>query len=284
MALTYALFGPVGIAAQPLLATIKNILKKPAKELAKLWFKETVGSTISEMATGAGQAWVDQREGLKGPTPTEGAIQSIIPAVTTSLILGPAFMSYNRVQARTLMQNLNAEDIETRVKAAQQVSGLIAENTKDESLASTWIQGASDVIQKGEKFSFDERLVDFASRKMAEDIGAEPPPIEPIVDQPIKARPLDLTEINEGLPQAPELPEPLDITPILKAATVDEAIEKDYVNEYFWTCIKTEIDGDAIVNIPVFYRSDIWDRYHAEKIPADENNEFESFFIDVRRK
>jgi dihydrofolate reductase len=64
----------------------------------------------------------------------------------------------------------------------------------------------------------------------------------------------------------------------------NEAIEKDFVKEFFLTVVKTSIQGDAIVKFPKFSDSSKWEYCNEESVLADDSNEFKSIFFDVRRK
>ena len=64
----------------------------------------------------------------------------------------------------------------------------------------------------------------------------------------------------------------------------NEAIEKDFVKEFFLTVVKTSIQGDAIVKFHKFSDSSKWEYCNEESVLADDSNEFKSIFFDVRRK
>lgn len=68
------------------------------------------------------------------------------------------------------------------------------------------------------------------------------------------------------------------------AMLYNEAIQKDVVQNFFITVMKTAIGGDAIVNFPDFSHNEKWQRDEIISMNNDEKNEFKSFFMDVRRK
>lgn len=166
-------FGGSKALVQPLKATIKNLTQQSAKELLKSGVKQAGVETASEMVAGGGQNWVRQSQGLIGGTIAEGAAESIIPALTMSLFMGVGGAGMNRMQSRAIMSDLNADNPETRFKAANYVASQIAKNTKDAELAKSWQGGAMNVIQNGGKFNFDEKIVDFATTKTLEDLDTE---------------------------------------------------------------------------------------------------------------
>lgn len=165
-------FGGSKVFTQPIKATLKNLAGQSAKELLKSGVKTTGVETASEMVAGGGQNWVLQSQGLIGGTIAEGVVESIIPSLTMSLFIGVGGAGFNKVQANNLLKSLNSEDTETRIKAVDFMAQRIAQNTKDESLASLWKSGAYSVVDSGAKFDVNEKIVDFASVKLTEDLAA----------------------------------------------------------------------------------------------------------------
>ena len=168
------IFGGSKVLTTPLKATLANMTRKPYTTLAKGTLKQMPIEVGGEMVAGGGQAWAQRREGLlTGPTIGEGVKESIIPAVVLSLFMGAGATGLNRAQTHGIIKALNSDNVEERRKAADIMTERIKVNTDDTALATTWRQAAEDAIQKGEKFDFKEKLVDFASVKMAEDIERE---------------------------------------------------------------------------------------------------------------
>jgi len=165
-------YGSSKALTQPLKATIKNLLKAPARTHLKKFALQASGQVVSEMVAGGGQAWVRTKEGLEGPTIGEGVTSSIIPAFTMSVIFGSGASGMSKIQSGNMMGRLNAADQDVRKVAALQMAHRIAGNTKDADLAKDWHRTALDTINNGQPFEFDQKLVDFAQVKMAEDVDA----------------------------------------------------------------------------------------------------------------
>ena len=68
------------------------------------------------------------------------------------------------------------------------------------------------------------------------------------------------------------------------ASLYNEAIQKDYVETFFITILKTSLDGDAIVNFPDFTNDNRWETWLAEAYEADEENQFKYVFMNIGRK
>ncbi len=167
--LALRMVGGTKVLTQPLKATLKNIITKPTGELLKEFGAATVGEVGGEMFAGGGQAWARQVEGLSGPTVTEGIVESIIPSLGMSLFFGGAAAGYNAVQTRSMMNKLNSENPAVREDAADTMAFRLAANTQDNALALVWRAEAQKAIAAGDKFQFDEKIVDFAKIKAAED-------------------------------------------------------------------------------------------------------------------
>jgi hypothetical protein len=67
------------------------------------------------------------------------------------------------------MAKLNSENRDTRVEAIDTMTFRLAENTQDKALALSWRLEALKEVEDGVKFSFDEKVVDFAKIKATED-------------------------------------------------------------------------------------------------------------------
>ncbi len=167
--LALRMVGGTKVLTQPLKATLKNIITKPTGELLKEFGAATAGEVGGEMFAGGGQAWARQVEGLSGPTVTEGIVESIIPSLGMSLFFGGAAAGYNAVQTRSMMNKLNSENHAAREDAADTMAFRLAANTQDNALALVWRAEAQKAIAAGDKFQFDEKIVDFAKIKAAED-------------------------------------------------------------------------------------------------------------------
>ena len=168
----------------PVKATLRNILKKPMKEILKGTGKQAIFETVGEMIAGGGQAWVREREGLESPGIQTGVTESIIPALTMSLFFGVGAAGLNRVHSNRMMDALNSEDPNIREEAARSMAARISGNTKDPELGKQWYISALTNIAEGTPFHFDQNVVDFAQVKMAEDVETE---VEEPIEDPTDA-------------------------------------------------------------------------------------------------
>jgi len=182
VAAMFLLFGSRALTG-PIAETLKELAKKPLKELIKGTGKQMLFETTGEMVAGGGQAWVRQREGLSGPGIGEGVLESIIPAMTMSLFFGAGAAGLNQYQSKRTMNELNSEDPFTRVKAIQKMAQRISVNTRDKELGIKWGEAAMSAVADGRRFDFDEKIVDFAQIKTAEDY-TPPEPADPILSAP----------------------------------------------------------------------------------------------------
>ncbi len=166
--------GGTKVLTQPLVATLRNILTKPRAEFAKEFAAMAAGEIGGEMITGGGQAWARQVEGLSGPTITQGITEAIIPTMGMSVFFGGAAAGYNRSQTNRAMNELNSDNVRTRVDAINTMTYRLAVNTQDKDLALAWRGEALKSVEAGEKFDFDEKVIEFAKVKTAEDYQEKP--------------------------------------------------------------------------------------------------------------
>lgn len=160
--------GGTKVLTQPLIATLRNVSTKPTAQFAKEFGVAAAGEVGGEMIAAAGQAQARIEEGLSGPTIPEAVAESIIPSIGMSLFFGGAAAGYNSVQTRSMMKKLNSDNIKERQDAVDIMTYRLSENTQDKALALSWRNEAEKTIQAGEKFNFDEKVIDFAKIKAAE--------------------------------------------------------------------------------------------------------------------
>lgn len=141
--------------------SIKQILKTPKKQLAKMWGLETLQETGTEVTQGALGAAVDQQAGMGDMSPTTGAVESIIPAVVMSSIFWTGSSVLNRQKKMNLLRQLNNEDPKQRANAAKVVSDLLKSETETEELSTPWLEMTKDRIDKGEKIDIHQDIVSF---------------------------------------------------------------------------------------------------------------------------
>jgi len=166
------MLGGTKVLTQPLKATLLRVMKEPLDETAKKFALATAGEVGGEMIAGGGQAYASQIEGLQAPSIQEAVASSIIPAIGISLFFGAGAAGYNQIQTTRMMHQLNSDNPNTRAKAASIMAYRISENTNDKALGLSWLNQATDSINKGEKFNFDESVVNFAKIKASEDYQA----------------------------------------------------------------------------------------------------------------
>lgn len=201
------MLGGTKVLTEPLKATLRNILSQPLPEFTKKFAAAAAGEISGEMVAGGGQAWSRQAEGLSGPTISEGIKESIIPSIVMSLFFGAAAAGYNRTQSRSMMNQLNSEDIAAREAAIDTMAYRINANTQDPELALAWRAQALDFAKSGERFDFDEKVIEFAKIKTAEEYkGSELKQVDTtdygITDAPDIDEAVD--RFNQALEQPPE--------------------------------------------------------------------------------
>ncbi|MBV5329124.1 MAG: hypothetical protein JZU65_16105 [Chlorobium sp.] len=121
------------------------------------------------MVSAVGQSYAASDIGMNTEGPVKSAAEAIVPAMFMSLGFGGAIHGYSRLQADALLKDLNAEDLETRGKAAKTVANGIYGNTRDEEIAQSWLSQAGRSIELGEKIDINLPMADFGVQKVAED-------------------------------------------------------------------------------------------------------------------
>lgn len=150
------LFGVDRLVMQPLKTTVKELLTTPAKEFAKKLGTDMVSETITEMLQSGLGAQVETGLGLQDEGAwKEAALESIIPAITMSLLFGMGASALNSAQKSAFIGRLNEGDIQSRLRAVKEIS----EGIKDPELVDAWHSMALSKIQAGEKIDI---LKDFS--------------------------------------------------------------------------------------------------------------------------
>jgi len=140
-------FGWGKLAAQPLKTTAKELLKTPVKTFAKNLTKNALLNEVpTEMIQGALGAKVDEEIGLlpEGAW-QEAAVESIIPALTMSVLFGVGAQGITSLQRNSVKNQLNSENPEERKKAAE----YIAKNIDDKELRQSWADMVEPLIDSG---------------------------------------------------------------------------------------------------------------------------------------
>ncbi|MDY6893814.1 MAG: hypothetical protein SVO01_00125 [Thermotogota bacterium] len=153
------IFGVDKLIVQPIKSTVKELLETPVKEFVKRLSLDMFGEVATEMLQSGLSEQVETGLGLKPEGAwKEGVVESIIPAMTMSLIFGSSTQLYNKAQTKVLKESLNSEDIETRIKAAN----TIANGIEDEELKNAWIEMSNDMISNNKNIPLMQDFVDYA--------------------------------------------------------------------------------------------------------------------------
>jgi hypothetical protein len=160
-------FGGSKALTQPLKATLKEMMNP--ESFLKAYAKSAPFEVGSEMVSAVGQSYAASDIGMNTQGPMESAGEAIVPALFMSLGFGGAIHGYSKLQANSLLSDLNADDVETRAKAARTVANGLYGSTKDAEIANSWLGLAGEKIELGEKIEVDMPLADFGVQKIAEE-------------------------------------------------------------------------------------------------------------------
>lgn len=163
-------FGGGKLAAQPLKQTAKELLKTPASTFAKKLTKNMVLNEIpTEVMQSALGAKIDQDLGLlpEGAW-QEAAVESIVPAMTMSVLFGVSAQGLTSMQRKQALDQLNSENPEHRFQAAQFVSKRI----DDKELQQAWDNYSLPLIQEGQPIEINANFTDIAEH--SGDIDGQP--------------------------------------------------------------------------------------------------------------
>jgi hypothetical protein len=177
----FLILGGGSAFTKPLAHTVNEIIKLPAKELAK----RLAGSTMIEVATEVmqegSQAKLESDIGVQ----KEGAwkhamVEAIGPAVVMSTLFGAGTSAYTYTRRKQLERNLNnIEDQDAREAAVDEVEqGIMSKNPKDpvaKQNAQHWAKYAADRIAEGQPIELHDNFVSLGAlddEQMAELQGA----------------------------------------------------------------------------------------------------------------
>lgn len=165
------MIGGIGkTVTQPIKQTVKELLKTPAKQLFKNYAKTMGIETSTEMLqSGLGNELAKQY-GLEEGATSEAVIESIIPAMTMSLMFGMASHGYNANQQKKMRNALiNGEaDARERANVANTVWNAIGK--EDPELAEQWRVYAQDAITNYQPIDIDEHFSEFAAHQKGKEI------------------------------------------------------------------------------------------------------------------
>lgn len=141
-------FGWGKMAMQPLKKTAQELLHTPIKTFAKNLTKNTFLNEVPmEMVQGALSSKVDEQLGLlpEGEW-QQAAVESIIPAITMSVLFGVGAQTLTSVHRGQIKNKLNSDDPKERIEAAQ----YIAKQIDDKELGKAWVDMVTPKIADGE--------------------------------------------------------------------------------------------------------------------------------------
>ncbi len=165
------IFGMDRFLTQPLKQTVKELLHTPVSTFAKNLAKDTF---LNEVPTEMLQSYLGTRVDIGVGMANEGdqwqaAVDSIIPAMTMSLLFGTGASGFSYVQKRRLVRDLNnLEKPDAREKAAEMIEkGILEGDSKEEAgkeveLAEAWSKMAMERIDAGEAIDLNEDFIKFA--------------------------------------------------------------------------------------------------------------------------
>lgn len=240
-------FGWGKIATQPLKTSAKELLRTPIKTFAKQLTKNTLLNEVPmEMVQGALGSKIDENIGLlpEGAW-QEAAVESIIPAITMSVLFGTGAQGLTNLQRGQVKKQLNSEHPEERIKAAE----FVAKNIDDKELRKGWTDMVTPLITSGESIDINadftqtiqeeakkpetakDIILDEAEKgATAKDILTKEPEIEPgVVPEETLAAEEAAAGITEEALAAVE-PEEEPVTPPEKEVTpawIDSLADKD---------------------------------------------------------
>lgn len=168
---------------QPIKNTIKQLIRTPGKQLLANYAKTAGVETATEMLQSGLGNELATKYGLNESSTPDAVIDSIIPALTMSLLFGVGSHAYTAQQQRKLRQEIanGKADPQERAKAANTIWHGI--NEYDPELAEQWRSAAQQSIQDGTDIDIDGDFADFAAQRRTS-------------EQPLSAE----TESSQGQP------------------------------------------------------------------------------------
>ena len=161
------------VATQPLKSTIKDLLKTPIKTMAKNYGKTMGVETSTEMLQSGLSNEYASDHGLADGTNTEAVLESIIPAMTMSLMFGMGTQALNSAHKRQVKKALTDQNVavQNRNAAVDEVYSQIL--PEDAELADAWKAMATDKIGRGEAIDIDEDYTNYAVKKKTLEKGSD---------------------------------------------------------------------------------------------------------------
>lgn len=185
---------PAGISVGE---SIKQIIKTPPKQLAKMWGLETLQETTTESLQGGLGAQVDLTAGMGNTSVQEGMVESIIPAVVMSSIFWVGGTSLNATRKTALLHQLNNPEGEKRAEASEQIAKLLVKEGEVE-LAQSWRTMTIDRIKEGKPINIHQDILKFDPNAKVEDkIETEEAATEPIKPGGVAGETTEIVEPTE---------------------------------------------------------------------------------------
>jgi len=217
------------VATQPLKSTIKDLLKTPLKTMVKNYGKTMGVETSTEMLqSGLGNEFA-KKHGMADGATTEAVLESIIPAITMSLMFGMGSQALTSVHKGQVKKALTDETVDenTRNAAVEEVYAQIL--PEDVELANVWKEMSTERITRGESINIDEDFTNYAVRKKTLEQGSD----EGGSDDVVPGASVTSEGITENATSLPEEPKgvlsrvaekvPRQVEEILPAAPVQAA-------------------------------------------------------------
>jgi hypothetical protein len=188
-------FGFGKIATQPLKNTAKELLKTPFKTFAKNLTKNAALNEVpTEILQGALGAKIDERIGVLPEGAWQmAAVESIIPALTMSVLFGVGAQTITSVQRNNIKNKLNSEDQVERIQAAQ----FISSNIKDKELKKAWSDMTESLIEAGSPIDINADFTKPGEVQAAQPLSEQDTAILDTIDSGLKDKSLTLEEALE---------------------------------------------------------------------------------------
>lgn len=228
---------------QPVKQTVKQLLRVGPKQIAKNYAKTIGIETGTEMLqSGLGNEWAKKYGMAEGAT-QEAILESIIPAVTMSLLFGTGVQGYNLNERRKIKNAIESGEADPtqRAEAADFVHRELLKD--DAELAEAWKNYSQAAIDSGQDIDIDEDFANYASAKIeAEKTGAGP--IQKAADQ---APPVGI----DAIPSMGEVPEftdntETDIDRERLGATSVAAVREEHGEKVAAQVRKAKANGESI--------------------------------------
>ena len=260
------LLGGIGkVATQPLKQSVKELLKTPMKQLLKNYGKTMAVETGTEMVQGGLGNQLSSTHGLAEGTNTEAVLESIIPAMTMSLMFGMGSHAYNAKQQSSMKKALaNGEhDPQQRAGTANAIYHQIAK--EDPELAEAWVAQAQTAINAGTPIDIDQDFAAFANQRQTQ----ESPETKPTgTIQKVEESARDLSAEAQTVEQ-PFTPTEEQLTKAQNAAT-DESTD-DLMYDFFGQAEDQQSDEDTKYRQAKFEKvraKDKWEAFDKEQREA----------------